>query len=461
MNGPMNSCYYDDARNACYYCGQLTSQISCDNSPICHWVPSNQSCVFGPLASREAANDDAAWSVSKRLAVALPVAFGAVLVCVVVLGIVFKKFPCCHEQRPAKAILLDDGVESTTLRSIKDVSFDESSRTTGTGISSLRTTATRQVSQIVLSMPTGSATSVGSGGGSELALQAPALFQDGRVQRLKLLGRGANGSVYSCVLPDGYQVAMKEILLPPPNGKDGHEELVASILKEVSIVSSLDHPNVVRFFGSALETEEHRLTIFMELIPNGSLASMVSSMPEPMKEDVARVFVRQLVAALAYIHEKGVVHRDVKCDNILLTGEGRLKLTDFGASKVVGTGTLATRGAQTMIGTPYFMAPEILVGLGDDSDGSYGRRADIWSLGITVVEMMECGKAPWPDFPSTGAAFMHIATPGSLPIIPPRFSNEARDFVMQCCRRDPLERPTSKTLLTHPWLTSNFDVAVK
>jgi serine/threonine protein kinase len=69
-----------------------------------------------------------------------------------------------------------------------------------------------------------------------------------------------------------------------------------------------------------------------------------------------------------------------------------------------------------------------------------------------VVEMMQCGKPPWPDFPSTGAAFMHIATPGSLPIIPERFSDGARDFVLQCCKRDPSERPTSDTLLKHPWI---------
>ncbi|CUI15053.1 protein kinase, putative [Bodo saltans] len=307
-----------------------------------------------------------------------------------------------------------------------------------------------------MTMPTQAVQS--KGGSSQpppllLALQAPALFQDGRVQRLKLLGRGANGSVYSCILPDGTLIAMKEVLLPSSSTSSGDAtELFDGVMKEVSIVSSLDHPHVVRFFGSALEPEEHRLTIFMEMVPNGSLASMVRHMPEPMKEEVARVYVRQLVSALAYVHSRGVVHRDLKCDNLLVTGDGQLKLTDFGASKIVGMATMATRAAQTMVGTPHFMAPEILVGGDDGFEGGYGRRADVWSLGITVVEMMECGKAPWPDFPSTGAAFMHIATPGSLPIIPARFSNEARDLVMQCCRRDPAERPTSEALLSHPWL---------
>jgi hypothetical protein len=446
QSGAAHSCYFNDAASKCYYCGQLDTDVECNSSPICRWDNAAQFCIVGASPT----SNSSSWGVGIILAIALPVAAAALFLAGVAACVVKKR---CASSQPKQ--LDDDMKGSATIHSSqKDVTLDNS---TTAGASSLHTT--RRLSELVLTMPSGSASSAGNG--SELALLAPALFQDGRVQRLKLLGRGANGSVYSCMLPDGYLVAMKEILLPPPNGKSGHEELIATIMKEVSIVSSLDHPNVVRFFGSALEPDEHRLTIFMELIPNGSLASMVTSMPEPMKEDVARVLVRQLVAALAYIHEKGVVHRDVKCDNVLLNGEGRLKLTDFGASKTVGTGTLASRGAQTMIGTPYFMAPEILVGLGDDSDGSYGRRADIWSLGITVVEMMQCGKPPWPDFPSTGAAFMHIATPGSLPIIPERFSDGARDFVLQCCKRDPLERSTAKMLLTHPWLVSNFDVEVK
>ncbi|CUG86114.1 protein kinase, putative, partial [Bodo saltans] len=276
-------------------------------------------------------------------------------------------------------------------------------------------------------------------GTSDLALQAPALFQEGHIQRLKLLGRGANGSVYSCMMPDGTLIAMKEILLP--HGQSENEEFVGGIMNEVSIVCSFDHPNVVRFFGSALEKEEHRLTIFMEMVPNGSLASVVRSMQEPMKEDVARVYVRQLVSALDYIHGRGVVHRDLKCDNLLLTSEGWIKLTDFGASKLVGVDSMATHAAQTMVGTPFFMAPEILLGGDEGGDtAGYGRRADIWSLGITVLEMMHCGKVPWPDFPSAGAALMYVAAQDSCPIIPDHLSDIAKDFISKCCHRDPMQR---------------------
>jgi serine/threonine protein kinase len=129
-----------------------------------------------------------------------------------------------------------------------------------------------------------------------------------------------------------------------------------------------------------------------------------------------------------------------------------VKLTDFGASKAVGQGTMASRGAQTMIGTPFFMAPEVLLS-GEDSDvQGYGKRADIWSLGITLLEMLQRGNTPWPPFPSTGAAFMHIASPDSLPIIPERLSDEGKDFMRRCCCRDPKQRATAEELLSHPWL---------
>jgi serine/threonine protein kinase len=287
---------------------------------------------------------------------------------------------------------------------------------------------------------------------SASALRAPVLFRDGKVQRMKLLGRGANGSVYSCMLPDGSVIAMKEVLLPRSASTTEMSEIVDQVMREVEIVSSLEHPNVVRFYGSALEEEEGRLTIFMELIPSGSLASMVRSMTTPMSEDVARVFARQIVAAVAYIHRQGVVHRDIKCDNLLLTGDGQVKLTDFGASRSIGFGTIATRNAQTMIGTPFFMAPEVLTAGEDDGTPGYGRRADVWSMGITILEMMNCGTPPWPSFPSTGAAFMHIASPDALPIIPAGVSEEGRDFLGRCCMRDPRQRATCDELLEHPWL---------
>ena len=139
----------------------------------------------------------------------------------------------------------------------------------------------------------------------------------------------------------------------------------------------------------------------------------------------------------------------MKCDNLLLTQDGTIKVTDFGASKSVEG--MGTRGGQTMIGTPFFMAPEML-NSGEDVDEGYGRRADVWSMGITILEMMNCGKVPWPDFGSVNAAIMFIAADGSLPRIPDTLSDDGRDFIQRCCNRDPVQRSTSEELQGHPWV---------
>jgi serine/threonine protein kinase len=241
---------------------------------------------------------------------------------------------------------------------------------------------------------------------------------------------------------------MKEILLPPSTDYDA---MTAVVQREVDIVTALDHPNVIRFYGSSFDQDQHRLLIFMELVSNGSLGGLVRSMKEPMPEKLASIYAAQIVAAVAYIHERNVVHRDLKCDNLLLTEGGQIKLADFGASKAVVVGASGTAGAQTLIGTPFFMAPEML-NAGDGPDDGYGRRADVWSLGITVLEMINMGRVPWPDFPSVNGAIMHIASEDGLPIIPGTFSDELRDFLGHCCCRDPRARYTSAQLLAHPWI---------
>jgi hypothetical protein len=267
--------------------------------------------------------------------------------------------------------------------------------------------------------------------------------------KLNLVGRGANGSVYRCSTISGKLFALKEMLLPT-NQASG---LVDLIEKEVSLVTSLDHPNLVKYYASSIDLEKGIANIFMEFVPNGSLGSVVRQMPEPMDEALASKYLRQVLLGLSYMHEKGVMHRDIKCDNVLLASDGSAKITDFGAARIVESSD-TIRGAQTMIGTPYFMAPEMLLGGGDDEDGMllYGKRADIWSLGIMTLELLEKGSIPWPNMQNLGMLILHISTDGSLPIVPARLSAEARDFVSKCCERSPSLRWRASELLNHPWI---------
>ena len=271
-------------------------------------------------------------------------------------------------------------------------------------------------------------------------------------ERLNLVGRGASGSVYRCSLPNGKLFALKEILLPTNHAPN----FVQLLLDEVALVASLDHPNLVKYYASAIDDKTGMASIFMEYVPNGSLGSLTRNMPEPIGEPLASKYLRQVLLGLQYLHDKSVMHRDIKCDNVLLASDGSAKITDFGAAKIVGADTM--RGAQTMIGTPFFMAPEMLMGgYGDETDDQetllYGKRADIWSLGIMTLELLERGNMPWPNMNNIGQLILHISTDGSLPIMPSRLSGECRDFVLKCCERSPQVRWRASELLSHPWIT--------
>ena len=134
----------------------------------------------------------------------------------------------------------------------------------------------------------------------------------------------------------------------------------------------------------------------------------------------------------------------MKGDNLLLDGDGNVKIADFGAAKLISDG--ANTGTQTVLGTPYFMAPELI------SLCRGGAAADIWALGITAAELLNCGKLPWPPFGAPYAAFAYIGSHD--PTLAEFFSADAVDFIRKCTTRDPAARPTAHELLTHPWLAS-------
>jgi serine/threonine protein kinase len=229
---------------------------------------------------------------------------------------------------------------------------------------------------------------------------------------------------------------------------------INDVTNEMDLLSRLHHDNLVTYYGVVCDREMMQVRLFMELVTGGSLAGLVQEMAEPLPEQTAQKFVRQIVRGLAYIHEHGIVHRDLKCDNIMQdAASGQVKLADFGTAKCVGNAAGASRAAQTMIGTPYFMAPEILAAMtAEEAEAGYGVKADIWSLGITVAELLDRGNPPWPAFASPAHAFLHIANPETRPIVPAHISGHAADFIAACTVRDPRRRPSAIELLQHAWL---------
>jgi mitogen-activated protein kinase kinase kinase 1 len=153
------------------------------------------------------------------------------------------------------------------------------------------------------------------------------------------------------------------------------------------------------------------------------------------------LYTRQILDGLKYLHDKGFIHRDIKCANILVDANGAVKLADFGLAKVSKFNDI-----KSCKGTPFWMAPEVINR--KDSDG-YGSPADIWSLGCTVLEMCT-GQIPYSDLEPVQALF-RIGR-GTLPEVPDTLSLDARLFILKCLKVNPEERPTAAELLNHPFV---------
>ncbi|KAL6063740.1 STE/STE11 protein kinase, variant 1 [Balamuthia mandrillaris] len=257
-----------------------------------------------------------------------------------------------------------------------------------------------------------------------------------------LLGKGGFGTVYEGMNTDtGELMAVKQVTLPATLQNNHEAKAVLSLQKEIEILSKLKHKNIVRYLGS--ERVDTSLNIFMELIPGGTIASLLHKFHH-FSENMIRSFTRQILLGLNYLHEKGYAHRDIKGANILVSNRGTLHLADFGASKKLKDMVSYGQGCNTVTGTPYYMAPEVIVGK------NYGRKADIWSVGAVLVEMAT-GRPPWAELPPVAALFK-IGSPGMVPTIPSTLSNQAKHFLSLCFTRDPKLRPTAAELLEHPFV---------
>ena len=267
----------------------------------------------------------------------------------------------------------------------------------------------------------------------------------------ELIGQGAFGSVYLGMDNDtGQLIAVKQVALGQRSGPQAAAKLaehIRSLEAEVQLLQDLNHPNIVRYLGT--ERTLDALNIFLEYVPGGSIASLLAKFGS-FQESVVRVYTKQILQGLLYLHGQGVIHRDIKGANILVANTGLVKLADFGASKKIeGLATMES-GFKSVKGTPYWMAPEVITATG------HGKQADIWSVACTVIEMAT-GKPPWMQFGSQVAAMFHIAKSKGPPAIPEHLSPECKDFLYLCFNRNWKERPTAATLLQHAFLR-NVDV---
>jgi serine/threonine protein kinase len=260
----------------------------------------------------------------------------------------------------------------------------------------------------------------------------------------ELIGHGSIGKVYMGLdFETGEMMAVKQVDLGQQLGPQAAEELKA-MDQEILIFSKISHPNIVRYYG--MEKDEGQLSIFLELVSGGSIASMLRKFGT-FSEQMISNFTAQIVDGLDYLHQQQICHRDIKAANILYSNEGIVKLADFGTAKKIADVMNMSTGLKSLVGTPYMMAPEVIRQTG------HGMPADIWSLACVIWEMATC-KPPFNQFTDRIVAMYNIAHATKPPEPPDVLSDAARDFVTKCMLIDAKARATTRTLLQHHFVAS-------
>ncbi|KAG8929291.1 Protein kinase [Tulasnella sp. 419] len=250
---------------------------------------------------------------------------------------------------------------------------------------------------------------------------------------IKKIGQGASGHVYVAkTLSNGKKVAIKQMDL-------SHQPRKELIVNEILVMKESQHPNIVNFLESYL-IKNTELWVVMEYMEGGALTDIIEN--NTLEEDQISSISLETCKGLCHLHTQSIIHRDIKSDNVLLDAQGHVKITDFGFCAKL-TDQKSKRA--TMVGTPYWMAPEVV------KQKEYGAKVDIWSLGIMAIEMIE-NEPPYLDEEPLKALYL-IATNGTPTLkAPEKLSKELKHFLSVCLCVDVRSRATADELLEHEFL---------
>lgn len=253
------------------------------------------------------------------------------------------------------------------------------------------------------------------------------------------LGQGVSATVRRALCIPFNEIVAIKILDFERNNSD-----LNNISREAQTMVLVDHPNVLKSHCSFVC--DHNLWVVMPLMAGGScLHILKAAYPNGFEEVVIATILHEVLKGLEYLHHHGHIHRDVKAGNILIDGRGAIKLGDFGVSACLFDSGNRQRTRNTFVGTPCWMAPEVLEQL-----HGYDFKADIWSFGITALELAH-GHAPFSEYPPMKVLLM------TLQNVPPfldlesdrKFSKSFKQMIASCLVKDPVMRPMAKKLLKH------------
>jgi hypothetical protein len=264
-----------------------------------------------------------------------------------------------------------------------------------------------------------------------------------RWRRGELLGEGAFGKVFLALnLDDGNLMAVKQLTI-----KSQHVESITTLENEINLMKRLVHKHITRYLGT--ERYQSTLSIFLEYISGGSIAHLLTKFG-PFDTAIVRTYTRQILLGLDHLHQNDVAHRDIKGANILVDNAGCVKLSDFGGSINLSDVQNSTNedGMQSAKGTAYWMAPEVIRQRA--SKGEW-KKADIWSLACTVVEMAT-GKPPWSNYSNPVTALYQIACRRAAPPMPEEMDDLGCKFLHYCFKPVAADRPSTEELLLHDFV---------